>query len=693
MKTMQQAVQQDDEYDAFDMEVDEVDEEEDMYDREEESEASERVIVPRSKTKSGLSKMPVKTVTSTMVTVTPSNTAPANSSGKTSSTVTVSSGLCWNCGYCDFVTLSQTFLKTHLNTQHAGKAHKYVAMLVSSQEEMNKIKERDAQMYQNPNPALLYGNISRSAAFANVPTVTAHKNMNQSPISSAIETSASYDDSGDEDESLPESEKKKYPLTYKCAHCNFNAPVSFKIKEHLQIKHIGCVLYALDMRAVKLKQRRYVFFCHRKNCSFTSKKTEEYLNHSESCTPWLLENCPEPVDANTKKCLELTRSFSQKISQKVFSMAKNFKTNKSAEYACIHCSYTSNNNTRVKKHILSNHKDSDTTMRDLQANKMNKKQHVFFCRHCLWETREGGELAIHLKERHNEENVGPIADPPSSMDERPLTAAELSTPEIPRNVNLLRVKFEPSRGEASPSSIDSSLSPSPSEEYTEKDEEDYIDDLEVPEEDVRNLMDLYIADEASRGGNSPGRPTREAAARASIRVRAQGQQPPLYRCIHCHSLNFGVNLTRKHIRIHHPEEAYRAMDIKKKNSKQACYFCFCPKDGCHFANVNEEAVINHAVQEHKYRKEEEELQRLQVLFNAPAITSPHSKTYEKQEKHVSSFECIYCSQSFVRASMEKLRQHIHTYHPGEEVIFRDCVARKLRKTSRCVYVRSSTLHV
>ena len=38
--------------------------------------------------------------------------------------VTLSSGLCWNCGYCGFVTLSQAFLKIHLNAVHHGKAHK-----------------------------------------------------------------------------------------------------------------------------------------------------------------------------------------------------------------------------------------------------------------------------------------------------------------------------------------------------------------------------------------------------------------------------------------------------------------------------------------------------------------------------------------------------------------------------------------
>ena len=157
--------------------------------------------------------------------------------------------LCYR--YCDFVTLSQTFLKTHLNTQHTGKAHKYVAMLVSSQEEMNKIKEKDAQMYANPGPQLSLTSYAGNKVKQTTPTVTAKPadakdgeatkkddESSGSGIQSPRDGGSQAEDSEDE-EYIPEEEKKKYPLTYKCAHCNFNAPVCFKIKEHLQMKHLG----------------------------------------------------------------------------------------------------------------------------------------------------------------------------------------------------------------------------------------------------------------------------------------------------------------------------------------------------------------------------------------------------------------------------------------------------------------------
>lgn len=46
------------------------------------------------------------------------------------------------------------------------------------------------------------------------------------------------------------------------------------------------------------------------------------------------------------------------------------------------------------------------------------------------------------------------------------------------------------------------------------------------------------------------------------------------------------------------------------------------------------------------------------------------------------FECLYCSTSYVTEEMGLMKNHIKEQHPSEEVVFRDCVARKLRKSSR-----------
>ncbi|XP_048760193.1 uncharacterized protein LOC125669601 isoform X5 [Ostrea edulis] len=694
-KKLKKDQKKDEEYDAFDMEVDEVDDENNYTPSNYES--TDKILTPSSTKKDSsvvgkVLKPPTNAVSKTKSTVSQATadkqetptisqqqpTATVNmqstTTGKSGNTVTVSSGLCWNCGYCDFVTLSQTFLKTHLNTQHTGKAHKYVAMLVSSQEEMNKIKERDAKMYTTPNLALLYGNVNQTQEKTLSPPMDGSGLPNStrqydSATSTAIREDGPEDDSDDE-EYIPEEEKKKYPLTYKCAHCNFNAPVCFKIKEHLQMKHPGCVLYALDMRAVKLKQRRYVFFCHRKNCSFTTKKTEEYLSHSENCTPWLYENCPESVDLATKKGLELTRNFSTKISQKAFQMAKNFKASKSAEYACTHCSYTSNNNTRVKKHVLSNHKDLQTVMKDLQSHKMKKKTHVYFCRHCLWETRNDEELTGHLEEKHKDEE---------DLANQPVSFVAATTPPVVETVEKKTPKQVVSQPE-----IEINTAEDPTVE-----EEDIDLHMEVSEEEMQRMMTDFVKDEAGRG-TSPGRPTRKASIEASVRVRAQGHQPPMYRCMHCYHMCFGSNLMKKHIKATHKKEPLRTVDVKKRLSRQFAYCCICPQDNCKFVNTCEETVLNHAMQEHKMKKDHSEIQRMllpftpQVSNTAEAQTSASTSTTKGNAPALPTvgFECLYCSTSFVTQDMDLMKSHIKKEHPQEDVVFRDCVARKLRKSSR-----------
>lgn len=670
----------------FEMEVDEVDD--DDNESSEEEEPSEKVIVPRSKRSSIVAKpvqeaskakhieTPVATKSpAKIIPIAPKPTPPSapqktTTPGKTQNTVTVSSGLCWNCGYCEFVTLSQTFLKTHLNTQHGGKAHKYVAMLVSSQDEMNKIKERDNQMYLSPNPALLLGSptvTSTPAQEKSTPTVTQNDDNAEGIV-----------DSDSDEEYIPDEEKKKYPLTYKCAHCNFNAPVCFKIKEHLLFKHSGCVLYALDMRAVKLKQKRYVFFCHRQNCSFTSKKTEEYLNHSESCTPWLEPGCPEKIDGSAKKCLELTRNFSTKISQKAFQMARNFKTTKTAEYACIHCSYTSNNNTRVKKHVLANHKDGETVMRDLQASKMKKKTTVYFCKICLWETRVDGELGEHLKDKHNEDL--PVSTPTPKPVSDTATGPEEPPPLMPKIVSVKSGKDAATPpSSVSSSDIEDRLNDDDDSEPEQKEADDGLDGLEIPEQDVQKMMDEYISDEASRGKSS-GRPNRAAAAKASARVQAQGHSPSLYKCLQCQQMHFGENLMKRHINTIHPGVALRALDVKKKTHKNNPYICFCPKDLCKYVHLSEENLVKHAEDTHSIDRDTPAIKAILEPFVPPS--SPEKQVRNSGTNSTAQYECLYCATTLQLSTCLKMRQHILARHPDEDVIFRDCQLRKSRRACR-----------
>jgi len=80
---------------------------------------------------------------------------------KVSATSGQASTVCWNCGYCEFVTLSQALLKQHLNQEHACNPHKCVAMLVSS-EETNRIRKEDAKLMSTPVVVASEGNSNGS---------------------------------------------------------------------------------------------------------------------------------------------------------------------------------------------------------------------------------------------------------------------------------------------------------------------------------------------------------------------------------------------------------------------------------------------------------------------------------------------------------------------------------------------------
>ena len=191
-------------------------------------------------------------------------------------------------------------------------------------------------------------------------------------------------------------------------------------------------------------------------------------------------------------------------------MAKNFKSNKSAEYACIHCSYTTNNNTRLKKHVLSNHRESATVMKDLHAQTMGKRYKVNFCRHCLWETRSEAELQDHLKSKHNDssfikfvesENAADtVEEPPTSKTvEKPAPAP---TPTTSKAEKVHKpVEKEASRSRSPTPDWESGKSDNTGEEE-EADDEIQPEDLEVTEEEVQRMMNEYVKDEATTGNDN-----------------------------------------------------------------------------------------------------------------------------------------------------------------------------------------------
>ncbi|KAK3590769.1 hypothetical protein CHS0354_017285 [Potamilus streckersoni] len=580
-----------------------------------------------------------------ITTPTPPPPLPPSESLKKQNVVTVSSGLCWNCGYCNFVTLSQSYLKIHLNAKHQGKAHKYVAMLVSSEEEMKRIKKSDAEMMNAPPGG---GMVTVGGTNVTTPSYAL-------PSSSQVVIDNAEKVSGEREEGISEEEKKKIPQTYKCAHCNFSATQYDRVKSHLLLRHQSSVMYALDMKAVKLRQKRYLFFCLKKDCEFSTKDLEDFTNHTDECTPWLDGN-QDDIDTGLVKALELTRQFAAKVAGNALLGQKDHRSEKTAEYGCYYCSYVSNNNTRVKKHVLSNHKDRSPMIKDLMGDKKSKPT-VYFCSYCLWESRDGSELEIHLRERHND-----------------VTEAE-------------KHKNPPVQQSSSPNIVDETSSSSPflstasSASSENEDEQGDLDfDGNIPEEEIERAMEAYITDEASRDMQS-GRPVRASAIRAQVKVRAHGHTPTLYMCIHCQEIAFGANLIRKHIRNMHKKQPLRAIDVKRKINHQQNLTCICPKEGCQFVSQEANEMLNHATKEHSLPKSDPDLTKLQEKFVPPANVFP-SKGNASKNSATEVYECLYCSTSIMFHSKSDIKEHMLVKHSTEEFIYRDVVAWKNKQASR-----------
>lgn len=579
---------------------------------------------------------------------------------KTAGNVTVSSGLCWKCGYCDFITLRQAFLKTHLKTKHGTKAHKYVAMLISSQDEMEKIKQQDAQVLRMPESAMT------SAASLSSTITAANLSSNRTYADTAAHNADEVPEMTEE-----EMAQSNEPLSFKCAHCNFTNLTQGKVKDHMFMKHPACVYYALDMRAVKLKQRQYLFFCLKRECDFSSKDTTGYLQHTETCTPWTDET--KGVDEEIKRSLEFTKQFAKKIAGKTLDMVKNLKNSKNAEYSCIFCSYVSNNNTRLKKHVLTNHSDRDAVMKDLQAMKMGKKEMVYFCRICLWETRTSTDVLGHMTARHKDIPI-----------------------EAHAQISNMMIGMEDAGQEASPI-IPSSYPPASVVTVQPTAPKPKSKKVHIEESDMQRMRDDYVAHHVQVTPPTPSRrPRREAAAKAQRKFLDVDQYPPIYSCIKCNEMCFGITLMRNHILDAHPGDVLLALDIDQTKTAGQDLCCLCPDTDCNFLSTNGEGLIMHATDKHGMDINHPLLMSLKEAVHEanspppsppPIVSSPIKSGFRVKltpsatSSFLEAYECLYCM-GIVCSTVEMMKEHFEEIHAGEDIIFRDCAAWRQHMPSR-----------
>lgn len=526
----------------------------------------------------------------------------------------IMSGMSWRCGNCSFATLNQTVLKTHARAKHANKVPRFIALLVNCQEEYDRIKESDRKVTtMQPEDYIMTKPPSvKPTEKVSVPSPPKKKSVFPARLHASSTAS------------LPSRSLvnvHKNPMIFDCPHCDYTNSSALKVKDHLFFNHPGVTFYALDMRAVRMKQRRYVLFCHRGSCSFYSKDAEAYLNHVETCIPSSKEE-----GELSKQTRELTRTFARKNSGKVHRTSISGGKLSKPEYACMYCTYNSNVIVKIRKHVLSAHPGKDTVVRDIRAQKLRQRQHIFFCKLCMYQGKSQIERNIHLQRFH--------------------------------------------KGDKSKKPTEEQTAPSPVSVSVSDDEEVEYSDYDIPEEEVHRMMNDYVAEEAM-SQQWTGRPTREAAAKAQVKCRTQGHNPPIYRCLRCGVMFFGISLMRKHMRSMHPKSVLSAIDVSKKKVNKKPYVYFCPQSGCSFCNTDAEAVIKHA-EEHGLTPENEQIS---LLRNAHIAKSPSRATnqhiFKEEEESESdsitevSYKCSLCEEVVV--SLEKMKEHYNDWHMGEEI--------------------------
>ncbi|WAR23396.1 hypothetical protein MAR_037065 [Mya arenaria] len=589
--------------------------------------------------------------------------------------VTVSSGLCWNCGYCGFVTLSQSFLKIHLNYMHQGQAHKYVAMLVSSEEELTKIKESDAKLSSNPQQ----GQVIQTSQLYHKQSTPENLGSKSNNISGKENPQIELDNAEQVD---VEQLEKSIPISFKCAHCNFTSAEELSVKYHMFQRHAGSVLYGLDMKAVKLRKKRYVFYCLKKNCKYFTKDLQEFRSHIDSCTPWLEDNAPKDVDPTVIKSLELTKKFIEKNSMSG-EFTKESRIYNTADFGCSYCSYISNNNTRLKKHVLMNHSEARCLFQDLHA---TQKGPVYFCKTCLWETRTQDSLVTHNEQKHSDV---PAVSSSSKTGQSSLETCtdsadkENSSDSVGREKSIESVDTENSVDSVMTVKSEPGLENDPNKETLADTTLDMYEGI-VSKETYESALTEYLKAENKLPPTPPrssGRPARGAALKCKLSFQSV-QAPDLYRCLYCTQYCFGISLVRKHMRDKHKLKALQAIDVKKQSERdsEGHVINICPAENCLVYSFNFENLILHAEKRHEMSLAHHDLNRLAKANQKTVFVATGNK--KGQQNPEETFKCLYCPMSETFHSGLDIKKHLIAKHNGEEFVYRDCFARKLNKTSR-----------
>ncbi|KAL4236568.1 hypothetical protein ACF0H5_004953 [Mactra antiquata] len=616
----------------------------------------------------------------------PASTKPGSSS---------SSSLCWNCGYCSFVTMNQSYLKLHLNNAHAKMTHKYVALLATTAEENAKIRASDDQFATSRMNLVSLSSagqttdetveVSSKEDVPNPDQTKADNPVDTESVKTIKATEAKNENKEEQKEDANNPVKaeqlKKLPQTFKCAHCNFSSLKHNLVKSHLMKHHMGLVIYGLDMKAVRLKEKRYVFYCFKNECPFYTKESDEYFEHIDKCVKTIPNKSPSMT-----KSLASTRNFIEKTAR---ITTENSQYEKIADYSCDFCPYKGSN-TWIKKHVLSHHPSKQNII--VRTNKgQGPKIVIYFCNECLWETNSDKELETHMKKHscvssNEKQEITPKGQSPSSVTVKPVKLLSPTKPTLKhvkkpvaktptvvlKSINVKeKPGYYPSKGDSSDESdVDyADIKNSSNFDYTSH----------VP----KTAYDSAVSRFVKKGNPSVrgSRPARNAALKCKAALK-ELQLPPLYSCLFCSCLEFGPHLIKEHIMSEHPEKPLQAINVMNKiNDPAIKYAFFCPQSMCDFGAHAPSVILKHAKTVHSISCVNKHLTRLmsvdQVTLNdinesrQSNITITISSNSSSQEDS-ENYQCFYCESSPEFSFRSSICKHFLDEHKTEDCRYHDC---------------------
>ena len=255
----------------------------------------------------------------------------------------------FSCSVCDYKTNRSTYLRVHHDGEHNGKRYKCdkcdVEVKIKS-----SLKSHDMMMHEKPYNCSECDYKTGSKVTMRSHEETMHRGVN-----------------------------------YKCNQCEFDTKSTSTLYNHKRDMHsnvsIRCNLCDYSTkRPDKLKQHKQSVHQNIKfNCDLCDKKVKSLNQHKRfNCEK---RNFHEPKPLNICNQCDFTTAASNSLQRHIEQI------HEGVEYKCGICTYKTNINIDLKKHISRQHSEIDN----------------FQCEQCSYSSRQKVHLDIHTKSKHKGE--------------------------------------------------------------------------------------------------------------------------------------------------------------------------------------------------------------------------------------------------------------------------------------------------